>query len=699
MFVKPAIGARNSGGSTTIESPSRTGGNGRCGDPVTVRSTPGVPEEAIGRGSREPVDMGVRETQVECPTGCGLTPRSETRRSMKTPIASRHSVPVRTPRTCGLRKVAALLAAALTLLGSGLPCLEAAERAPAPSPDARAAYWIERLVRGPEPMTFEIPKVYKDLLLDAEANLEVVADASLVRLSDAGLQQRVQSQDDANPWHAILAVLARIGSRRPEVARAWAGPALRHELLTLRRAAMEVFEALSDRDDTAILLESIERDATDRLVGPRAAAILLKFGAPQDTAAARAVYARAPADGPLMSSGLWAELPSLAAEASGGARPDLLAWWSFLTENAGPRRADPARGGNGKGRALDPELLAVVAVPHALTSGARAAATARLALSGQGGPSARAQAQRDIGSPDPDVREVASALSERAMTDEERAAVRRRAMEFVASLPGPTHPSPEDVASVARALRSDESPEALELLTELFRAIPVNADWKVAVLAVFDGLVVRSVPLGPEIERVIGLGTAEAVDLALYLARRSGGATFIPVFEAFLASPQGAPHRLRLRRELAFLYTGRLQHGGLDAETLGKLAKDVATWVEDESDPSAVGLIAVLADLGALGEARIVEGLRGSKRSLYVDGLSLEERHYLGVEVTAALLEPVTRRTGAPERQRLLGITFHVASGAATPILEDLRARLSDEGRADVDSILGLIRHRASLGR
>ena len=45
MFVKPAIGARKSGGSTTI-GPRRIGGSARNGEPVTFRSTAG----RFGRG-------------------------------------------------------------------------------------------------------------------------------------------------------------------------------------------------------------------------------------------------------------------------------------------------------------------------------------------------------------------------------------------------------------------------------------------------------------------------------------------------------------------------------------------------------------------------------------------------------------------------------------------------------------------------
>lgn len=589
-------------------------------------------------------------------------------------------------------------ASAIWLLAAG-SALRAGEVPSEPTPEDRAGYWLDRIIRGPEPASFEISNIHKDLLLDAERNLAAIPDASLARLADPELLLRVQSQEDANPWHAILSVLVQLGKLRPDVARAWAVPASRHELLTLRRAAIEVFEALHSPLDGPVLLEAIERDATDRLIGPRAALVLLTLGAPWDAAAARAVYARAPADGPLMTRGLWADLPVIASEAPGGARPDLLAWWGFLTESAGPRRADPPKGGAGKGRAIDPEVLAVVALPHALTRGARAASMVRMELARTGGPEARAQAARDRESDDPEIREVATVLKERPATDEERAHVRSLATGFVIQLVGASPPALDDVVSVARALRKDESPDALRLLLELFRAIPLDIRWKAPHLEVFEGLVVRGAPLALEIERLIGIGSDTAIDLALFLTRRSGGPAFIPPLERFLATPAAEPVRLRVRRELVFLYTKWAQHGGLPDDVAKKFANDLATWIEDSGDRSGVGLVATLADLGPAGEAELAARLEGPKRELYVAGLVIGGDHYVGADVTKALLAPLDRRTPRIERRRLLGVVFDIASSSATATLEDARDRMNDEGRADVDTVLRYVRHRYSISR
>ena len=150
---------------------------------------------------------------------------------------------------------------------------------------------------------------------------------------------------------------------------------------------------------------------------------------------------------------------------------------------------------------------------------------------------------------------------------------------------------------------------------------------------------------------------------------------------------------------LAYLCTRALGHGGLPDDVAKKIAAEVATWIDDANDPSAVGLVAILLDLGPHGETQLVEGLGGAKRDLYVAGLALGGDHYAGAYVTTALLAPLNRRTPRVERWRLLGIAFHLASSSATVTTEDARDRQGEEGRVDFETLLRYVRHRYSIGR
>ena len=365
------------------------------------------------------MDIGGRDSPVECPTGCGPTPCCASGERKVPP----HDDSESRTRPRRARRRATLLA--LAVVDVGAPSRGPASRASGPTKARRARRrrpvrrtGLTRIVRGPEPTSFAIPAFHKDLLLDAERNLAALPEPTLDLLADPALVARLQAQDDANPWHAILAVLARIGTRRPDVARAWAEPALRHGLLTLRRAALAgVRRAPRPRRR--------RRRSPPRSIATRRTACsgpdwrrASSTWAPRRTRSRRVQSSRArrPTDhgcragcGPIFRRSR--------ARRRAGARPDLLAWWAFLTETAGPRRADPARGGAGRGRSIDPAVLSVVAVPHALTSGSRAAAIARRALARLGSETARRFADADRRSPDADVAEVATEILERPATD------------------------------------------------------------------------------------------------------------------------------------------------------------------------------------------------------------------------------------------------------------------------------------------
>lgn len=611
---------------------------------------------------------------------------------------SRPTFPGPAPRRVVLRGALAALLALALLVGAPVGARAAPAGSPAPRPtDAeRAAYWLDRIVKGPEPTALAIPRFHKELLADAERNLIALGDVTLERLSEPEWIERTQLQEDTNPWHTILAIVTALGPRRPEVARAWAVPAIRHEQLTLRRASIAVFEALRSPADGPVLLDALARNGDDRLLAPRLAGLLLRFGAPYDGEAARTIYARAVADRPEGASSLWTDLPAVASDAPDRARPDLLAWWSLLTEVGGPRAPDPVKVGAAAARSIDPVRMVVLASPHALTSARLAAAEARFALARQGNATAVRFVEADLGSPDPTVSGVARRFADRPATPVDRDAVRARAMAYVAALSGADAPTPEQVSVVARALRSDESPDALRRLEDLFRAMPPTPVWKGALIDVFEGLVVRGGALEEAMRRLLfEVGTPDAVNLAFYCILHAPGSAYIPIVEEWLATPAAAWRRLRTRRELAFLYTSRHVHHDLDAATAATYAANVRGFVEDPEDPSGASLASVLLDLGAAGEAALAKGLAGPRRGLYLDGLDAGANRYVGRAVVEAILAPLDRRTPVEERQRLLRLVFRTASASSADVLEAAAARLPEAGRAELETVLRIVRHRA----
>src|SRR5262249_33306263 len=155
--------------------------------------------------------------------------------------------------------------------------------------------------------------------------------------SDETRRARLTTQDDANPWHAILEVLRRVGATRPEVARAWALPAFERPLMTLRRAAIATLAALNSPLDGPGLLAALERDADDRVVGPASVRALLAMGPPWSAAAVRVAYERGVADAPGGGGNLWDPMTAAILESKTKDADDLLAGWASLAAVSGPR--------------------------------------------------------------------------------------------------------------------------------------------------------------------------------------------------------------------------------------------------------------------------------------------------------------------------------------------------------------------------
>ncbi len=563
---------------------------------------------------------------------------------------------------------------------------------------ARAAYWLDRLLLGPDGPSLGIPHYHQNLLVDAQKGLVDVREATLERLADEGLRERVTSSGDTNAWHGILGVLIQIGPDRPQVARAWAAPALQQGEVTLRRLAAGVFSALRAPEDVAVLLEALRRDAADRMIAPALMKTLVSMGPSAAAVAARFAYGRLPVDGGEGSS-VWNSLPNLLEQAHGGPFDDVLAWWGLLTDGSGPRAPDPVAV---RGQALpriDPDRMAVLARAHFLTDGRRATAESHALLALRGRPTATAAIHAEAASGDPLLRasaaRVLAKLRLRAGTDRE--AVRTRAGALLNNLPELDKADPAEVVDLAEALRVDESPEARDLLVRLFAAMPTLPAWRATYAVVHDGIVVRGGDPAPRLEVLLRSAQPREPELALFLIRRSRDPRYVDVLERWYADPASAPMRPRLRRELIFLVVASLSGTArIPPDRLAAFAASVRGWAEDPRDPSAGGLVSALFDLGAPGQAELAAGLAGPRRGIFVDALRGAPLGRLDPAGMAALLAPLGRDTPPAERAMLLQAVYFTAGGSAVPALQAARMRLHPDARAEADALLRMIRNRGA---
>lgn|GEM_PF-2722331 len=568
----------------------------------------------------------------------------------------------------------------------------AAVAAPAELTDAdRVAYWLDRIVRGPEPARLALPHFHQALLSEAQRNLEALADVTLDRLADPRLRHRVQSLPDMNPWHGVLTVLGRIGSRRPEVARAWAAPALIHPQRTMRRSALGVVIALGSPSDGPALVDVLRRDADDRILGPAAVAALVALGPPWDGAAARTVLEQSRDDGAGVGSTAWAALVGALGASKAPSRDAVLAWTALVAEAGGPRAATPHTRNPALG-ADDP----TEAVPSdaARTSGRLIAAVARATLSRQGAAPWRAAVERDLADPtDADVRTIAADGIPR--TPAAKAATHAAAVVLAARLRrGDPTVTPDAVVEATTWLRADRAPGAAERLVDLFTALPADPRFTEGLRRAFDGARALGVEPVDAVTAHLASGDRARVDLALRLVRTAADGPYLDVVEAWLATAPGGGDEREGRRAVLYLYAVAFAEGRLPADRVDRFATTLRGWGEDPADPSAAGLLGGLLELGPAGERELVAGLGGADRSAYVALLASDAARPLSAAVVAALLASLSPTMPPGARAELWNALFRTASPDGVPAIEAALAGLPASQRAEGEAIVRIARHR-----
>ena len=341
--------------------------------------------------------------------------------------------------------------------------------------------------------------------------------------------------------------------------------------------------------------------------------------------------------------------------------------------------------------------MRVIALGHALTSGARPAAAARSVLARHGSASARASVELDRASGDPVLSGLAREGTPQELAPKERKATQEEAARFATQVStGDPRPTPAQAVALLGRLLLDASPEASRMLASLFASFPALPAWKEPLLLAFRALLRRGDEPVDLVRALLRGGDANRVDLALVLMPLSRNRAYIPAVEACLADPGAIAWRGRARRLLAFLYADGLhQEGGLPPEQVLAFARELRRFAEDPDDPSSAGLIGALLELGPAGEAQIASALGGSMRAVYVEALSHAVDRPVGLEVIQALLAPVTDATPLAERRAVLVAIYEVASAEAAPLLEAVSNRLSAGAAEDVETVRRIVRQRS----
>jgi hypothetical protein len=266
----------------------------------------------------------------------------------------------------------------------------------------RAAYWLECILRGPNPRGWSRrlpPGVFSDAQANPSASPTTSSGSPTPRCSG------VQANPDINPWHGLLVVLARIGPRRPDVARAWATPGLAHADRQIREQALTAVVALGSPADGPALLDVVRRDPADRVLAPVAISALVAMGPPWDGAAARVALETGRDDGAGVGSTAWATVVGALEVSKAPTRDAVLAWTALVAETSGPRASLP-RHRNLLVAPDDPRE--VVAAAATRSSGRLIAAVARASLSRAGFAPWRAAVLRDLAGDDADLRRIAA---------------------------------------------------------------------------------------------------------------------------------------------------------------------------------------------------------------------------------------------------------------------------------------------------
>lgn len=597
---------------------------------------------------------------------------------------------------------------------------------------AKARFALDRLLRGPLPRTgaFSIPKIHQLNLQHARADLVALGQETIALLSDPEWIAKLTRPDgDRNPWHNVLLVLTWMDPLPVDLAERWCRPVLAVNDLQLDRRAVQALLAVEDGQAIApLLVELLERRATDRELAPTALRALVRLGDPWRAKAVDVAFREG-------TGLLWSRVPASLETATedAGSATDALAWWALLADASGPALArgtsrniptpwfegrlllddavwprDPLRlaAAIRHGRILLPAAVEdaagflplsaaasrVLAWRQVLVSGRPSAADARCRLAQADHAAFRRTVERDLAGGDPMLALTAEQCPTRGVDPAEVLETARIVLaQFLEDVESGVVPSStgvplafvqvldateaEGVQAAVRILRHARPQGTYRALIEMAHDALARAD---------DGVLVR------EVATLLRSEDGEDRATGLLLVRRGRDFRHAAVLDELLAKASRADAAL-LERLLIWLHTAP-QH--VDEEARKAFAKRYASWVESAPDAEAQGLASGMLDLGAAGAEAYAAGLAGARRPVFVKGL-LGRTGLVPVVVAEALLAPVDAATSPAERRAVLVAAYRSAPTAAAPFVAALRGRIAEGDRAEVDDVLAVVRHRA----
>jgi len=320
------------------------------------------------------------------------------------------------------------------------------------------------------------------------------------------------------------------------------------------------------------------------------------------------------------------------------------------------------------------------------------AATARCRLAVEGGTTARASVEAELRGEDRALEHVARACP----LGDERALDLADARLFLDGLLGQLEQGlmPEGRMAIGAlgALRDAGDEAATDYAARLLADARPQDDYQTVLFAAQDHLLEHA-----EDRLVAWLGDAlggedpDEIEIALVLMRRKPIGAYVDLIERGLEQRGDDEVRDALRRLLVWVMSGAPD---VSDDKRDAFATRLATWIDAMPQPRAAVLAPALLDLGAAGHAAYAEGLRGSRRVDYVQGLG-HVRRIIPAVVAAALLEPVDASTPAQERQAVWIAAYRTAPAEAADALRAAGERVDPGDREEMRDVLEVVRHRA----
>ncbi|MDF1699973.1 MAG: hypothetical protein P1V36_02280 [Planctomycetota bacterium] len=241
------------------------------------------------------------------------------------------------------------------------------------------------------------------------------------------------------------------------------------------------------------------------------------------------------------------------------------------------------------------------------------------------------------------------------------------------------------------AITSCGSPEVWSLLEDILRDVrPLNIGRPVIEQA-YDLMYQREDKVRVLLSDMLQGDDAGDAGVALHLIRRARDPEYLDLLEAHYDATEDPVLRGVLQRTLTYIYSAAV---GVEPARYATFVKRYLGWLDASDDATFRTLASGLLDFGDAGSEAFARGLEGPKRALYVQAWP-RDRRLVTRRVAEAALAPLDRQTPQVEMNHVLGLAWSSFPNEAAPALEALRRRLPAARRGPVDAALQRVLHRA----